>query len=179
MKIEHHKELQKATLEYYKKANIQLTDEEMANIEVSDFGLDNINETGLQLIVYINTKRVCAKEIVLFPHQTCPEHTHPNIGTNLGKEETFRCRWGKIYLYITGEAVKSPKCKPPKGKEAYYTVWHEIILNPGEQYTLAPNTLHWFQAGTEGAVVSEFSTTSMDEFDVFTDPEIVRITKIS
>lgn len=49
------------------------------------------------------------------------------------------------------------------------------VLNPGEQYTLLPNTLHWFQAGDEGAVVSEFSTKSTDENDLFTDSEIKRI----
>jgi len=45
-------------------------------------------------------------------------------------------------------------------------------LNPGDQYTLAPNTLHWFQSGPEGAVVSEFSTMSLDEYDIYTDPVI-------
>ena len=35
-----------------------------------------------------------------------------------------------------------------------------------------PNTLHWFKAGDEGAVVSEFSTKSMDEFDIYTDKRI-------
>ena len=34
--------------------------------------------------------------------------------------------------------------------------------------------LHWFQAGPEGAVVSEFSTQSRDDLDVFSDPQIVR-----
>ena len=38
----------------------------------------------------------------------------------------------------------------------------------------APDTLHWFQAGDEGAIVSEFSTRSRDETDVFSDPRIVR-----
>jgi len=38
--------------------------------------------------------------------------------------------------------------------------------------------LHWFQAGADGAVVSEFSTKSLDEFDIFTDPEIKRIPEI-
>ena len=38
----------------------------------------------------------------------------------------------------------------------------------------APDTLHWFQAGVEGAIVSEFSTRSRDETDVFSDPRIVR-----
>ena len=44
----------------------------------------------------------------------------------------------------------------------------------GEQYTIYPGTLHWFTAGDEGAVVSEFSTTSRDETDIFTDPAIQR-----
>ena len=52
------------------------------------------------------------------------------------------------------------------------------MLAPGEQFTISPDTLHWFQAGPEGAVVSEFSTQSRDELDVFTDPEIERSTRI-
>jgi D-lyxose ketol-isomerase len=55
---------------------------------------------------------------------------------------------------------------------------HEIELHPGDQYTIPPDTLHWFQAADEGAVVSEFSSTSRDEFDVFTDPRIQRIPEI-
>jgi D-lyxose ketol-isomerase len=51
-------------------------------------------------------------------------------------------------------------------------------LQPGQQYTIPPNTLHWFQAGDEGAVVSEFSTRSRDEFDIFTDQQIRRATII-
>jgi D-lyxose ketol-isomerase len=43
-----------------------------------------------------------------------------------------------------------------------------------DQYTIPPNTLHSFQAGEEGAIVSEFSTTSRDALDVFTDSRIVR-----
>ena len=38
--------------------------------------------------------------------------------------------------------------------------------------------LHWFQAGDEGAIVSEFSTRSRDEFDIFTDLRIRRATII-
>ena len=43
-----------------------------------------------------------------------------------------------------------------------------------EQVAVPPDTLHWFRAGAEGAVVSEFSTQSRDELDVFSDPQIVR-----
>ncbi|WP_407669874.1 D-lyxose/D-mannose family sugar isomerase [Paenibacillus albus] len=48
-------------------------------------------------------------------------------------------------------------------------------LAPGEQYTIKPNTLHWFQAGADGAIVSEFSSVSHDESDIFTDPRIRRL----
>jgi len=44
----------------------------------------------------------CDENRVLFPRQTCPEHRHPPVGNEPGKEETFRCRWGVVYLYVAG-----------------------------------------------------------------------------
>jgi len=161
--------------EYLRRACIVLTPEEAANIEVADFGLGELDRTGLEIVTYVNTNRCCAKELVLFPGQTCPEHRHPPVEGEPGKEETFRCRWGVVYLYVPGEPTPNPKCSPPPAPAGAYTVFHEIVLEPGQQYTLEPNTLHWFQAGPEGAIVSEFSTTSRDESDVFTDARIQRI----
>ena len=63
-------------------------------IEIADFGLSELEQTGLEVVVYVNTPRVCAKELVLFPSQTCPEHLHPPFDGTPGKEETFRCRAG-------------------------------------------------------------------------------------
>jgi D-lyxose ketol-isomerase len=54
-------------------------------------------------------------------------------------------------------------------------VCHEVILRPGDQYTIPPNGRHWFQGGPEGAVVSEFSSSSTDENDIFTDPNVNRV----
>ena len=54
----------------------------------------------------------------------------------------------------------------------------DLVLLPGDQYTIMPYTKHWFQAGEEGAVVSEFSTRSTDETDRFTDERLVRATVI-
>ena len=169
-----YKEAVKKVLQYFDKAGIVLAESEKSQIEVADFGLGELEQTGLQLLVYVNTQRCCAKELVLFPYQTCPEHLHPDVDAQSGKEETFRVRWGKVYLYVEGEATSKPAAVPPKGREAYYTVWNEIALLPGEQYTLKPNTRHWFQAGGDGAIVSEFSTRSVDEADIFTDPVIKR-----
>lgn len=165
-------------LAYFEKAGIVITEEEKEGIEVADFGLGEIEDIGLELITYVNTERCCAKELILFPRQTCPEHRHPPVEEEPGKEETFRCRWGEVYLYVEGIPVKELKAILPKGREKTYTVFHEIVLKPGQQYTLFPNTKHWFQAGPFGAVISEFSTRSRDEADIFTDEEIQRITKI-
>jgi len=173
--LEQLKKVQEMTAEYFEKAKIVMTDEEKGNIEVADFGLGDLWNTGLQLVTYVNTNRVCAKEMVLFPNQACPEHRHPPLNKTLGKEETFRCRYGTIYLYVDGEPVKQCSANPPVGT---YTVFHEIKLTPGMQYTIHPNTKHWFKAGAEGAVVSEFSTSSHDESDVFSDPNIKRLPQI-
>ena len=165
-------------LALYEKAHIVLTDEERANLEVADFGLGDLEHTGLEIVTYINTERCCAKEMVLFPGQTCPEHTHTPFGSYSGKEETFRCRYGLVYLYVDGEPAARPGVQPPENGREAYTVFHEIVLRPGEQYTLFPNTRHWFQAGPDGAVVSEFSTRSYDEYDIFTDTRIKRLPEI-
>ena len=164
------------SIKYYNKAGIVLTDEEINNIEVVDFGLGKVEKIGLQLLTYINTDRVCAKEMVLLPFQTCPEHKHIPTNNMEGKEETFRCRYGKVYLYVEGEGSNDKISIP--APETDITVFKEIVLNPGEQYTIMPETLHWFSAGKDGAVISEFSTRSTDETDVFTDKNIVRITEI-
>ena len=134
-------------------AGIVLTAAERDAIEVADFGLSRLRELGLMLLVYVNTDRYCAKELVLYPGQICPEHRHPPFEGGPGKEETFRCRRGLVRLHVAGE---------------------ELVLRPGDQRTIPPDTLHWFQAGPDGAVVSEFSSASRDDLDVFTDPEIER-----
>ena len=157
---------------YLAEAGIVITKEEEERIEVAEYELGCIDKVGLELVVYVNTDRCCAKELVLLPYQTCPEHRHPEINGEIGKEETFRCRYGKVYLYVDGEGKDEIQAKKPEGMEEYFTCTNEIVLNPGEQYTIMPNTLHWFQAGPEGAVVSEFSTKSRDEYDIYTDPRI-------
>ena len=140
-------------------AGIVITEEEFERIEVADFGLGRFEETGLMAVTYVNTQRCCAKELILMPGQICPEHRHPAQGTEPGKEETFRCRKGEVFLYVEG-------------------VDHKIHLLPGQQYTLKPDTKHWFQAGDEGCIVSEFSTHNDDATDIFTDQNIKRIPRI-
>jgi D-lyxose ketol-isomerase len=139
-------------------AGIALTDVERDAIEVADFGLSRLREQGLMLLVYVNTDRYCAKELVLYPGQECPEHRHPPFDGTPGKEETFRCRRGLVTLRVDDR---------------------EIELHPGDQFTIPPDTLHSFRAGPDGAVVTEFSSASRDELDVFTDPNVRRRTVVA
>jgi len=174
------KNWQKVAREYLDKAGIVLTTEEQDTIEIADLGLGEYEQTGVALVVYFNDEKYCAKEIVLMPRQTVPQHMHPPIPEfdYIGKQETIRCRWGVVYMYVEGEETKNPKATPPQHRKEHYTVWNEIVLKPGEQFTIPPLTWHWFQGGAEGAIFSEFSTRSADEDDLFTDPEIQRIPEI-
>jgi D-lyxose ketol-isomerase len=159
-------------------AGIVLSPDERDAIEIADFGLSRLDELGLEVVVYLNTARVCAKELVMFPRQTCPEHRHPPFDGTPGKEETFRCRAGIVYLYTEGEPAAAPSARLADDDRGAFTVWREIVLRPGDQHLIPPDTLHWFQAGDEGAIVSEFSTESRDELDVFTDPRVLRATVV-
>lgn len=169
---------QKETAEFTKAHGIVLTPEEESHIEICDYELGDYDQIGTAIVIYVNTDRCCAKEMILSPWQLCPEHYHPAIGDNPGKEETFRCRFGEVFLYVPGEPAEHPLGKIPQERSAAFTVWHEIHLLPGEQYTMHPNTKHWFQAGSEGAIISEFSTHSVDKMDVFTDKDITRLSNL-
>jgi len=163
------------------RTGIVITDAESEAIELADLNLGRFEVEGLAIVVYENNDRYCAKELLMLPFQTCPEHLHPPIrdaGGNLidpGKRETFRVRAGAVHLFTNdGPATSEPIAKPPTGKEQVYTASNETVLRPGDQYTIEPGVLHWFQSGQHGAIVSEFSSTSRDEYDVFTDPAIIR-----
>ena len=109
---DHQQRARERALAMLANAGFVLTPEEQADMEIQDFGLGELERTGLQLVVYVNTDRYCAKELVLFPRQTCPEHWHPQVKGIPGKMETFRCRWGRVLLYVAGEAT-------PNGQAAF------------------------------------------------------------
>jgi D-lyxose ketol-isomerase len=160
-----------------KESGILLTDREAERIDVADFGLSNLNREGIQIMTHFATNRISVKILVLFPNQTEPEHWHPPVDNDPGKEEIIRAISGNLRFYIPGDNNMSEGFIP-QGKEHAYTMKNEVILQPGDQLTLPPGTKHWFQAGEEGAVMYSYSTCVRDGFDKFTDSEIVRATEI-
>jgi D-lyxose ketol-isomerase len=172
------RQAQQRAAELLQKTGLAIRQEELANIEIADFGLGELATTGAAILTLVDTGRLVVKLLTLFPDQTLPEHRHPRLDSYEGKEETIRCEWGELYLYGSGEAPAASIGHPPAHRRRWYTVWHEYRLRPGEQITLPPDTPHWFQGGPTGAVVWSITTRAADLQDVFTDPQVVRQTVI-
>jgi len=160
------------------RSGIRIREDEKAGIEVVDFGLGRLEEEGVQVLTLLQTGRISVKVLVLMPNQTEPEHWHPPVGDDPGKEETIRVVSGTVFFYVQGEDTLKHGFLV-KGKEEYYTLRHEIILKPGDQITFQPGEKHWFQARDEGAVLFSFSSVARDAMDRFTDPDIVRTVRIA
>jgi D-lyxose ketol-isomerase len=158
-------------------AGVPINAGEADGIEVVDFGLGRLDTEGVQVLTLVQTERISVKVLALFPDQTEPEHWHPPVGSDPGKEETVRVLAGTVYFYIPGENTFKEGFLVA-GKEHCYTVRHELVLTPGGQITLAPGVKHWFQARAGGAVMFSFSTIARDAQDRFTDPDVVRVTQV-
>lgn len=163
-----------------REAGVAVREEEFERIEVADLGLGELPFTGLQILTLVSTEWLAVKLLILRPRQFFAQHRHPpSPAENYpGKQESFRGQWGEAYLYVPGEPTPSPSANPPSHRRAYCTVWHEVPLRPGDQYICPPNTWHWFQAGSQGAVVWSFSSKATDAQDEFTDPQVVRQTVV-
>jgi D-lyxose ketol-isomerase len=160
-----------------RESGVRITDEEANKIEVVDFGLSQLDIEGVQVLTLVQTDRISVKVLAMLPNQTEPEHWHPPVGEDPGKEETIRVVSGTVYFYVQGKNTLKQGFLV-KGKEKCYTLRHEIILRPGDQITFQPGEKHWFQARDEGAVMYSFSSVARDALDQFTDPDIVRIVKV-
>jgi D-lyxose ketol-isomerase len=169
---------QQRAAEMIRQAGIRLNGTEAAKIEVVDFGLSQLAREGVQVFTMFATERISAKVLVMFPGQTEPEHWHPPVDDDPGKEETIRMISGALNFYIPGDDTLKHGWVPA-GKDACYTSRREIVMRPCDQLTLHPGTKHWFQAPSDvGAVFYSFSTCVRDGLDRFTDPAIVRQTRI-
>lgn len=159
--------------EMIRAAGIRITDEEERRIAVNDFDLGHLEKEGAQLLEWVGTKRVNIRLIVLLPRQTLPEHYHKAAADDPGKEETIRLVSGTLYVYVPGE--ENITCGfVPEENEQHYTARHEIVMKSGDQLTIEPGTMHWFQADSEGAVMYSFTSQARDRLNIFTNPRTVK-----
>lgn len=61
MTRETYEKAREKALALFEKAHIVLTDAEKENLEVADFGLGDLDNTGLEIVTYINTERCCSQ----------------------------------------------------------------------------------------------------------------------
>lgn len=168
---------QRRAAEMIRRCGVPVTADELARIDVADFGLSDLQRQGVEILTLFQTDRIAGKILVMFPNQTEPEHWHPPVGSDPGKEETVRMIWGDLRFYIDGPDTLREGFIV-EGKADCYTCRHEIIMAPGQQLTLRPGQKHWFQGGRRGAVLFSFSTCVRDILDGFTDRRIVRQTVV-
>ncbi|MFS4467946.1 D-lyxose/D-mannose family sugar isomerase [Maribacter sp. 2210JD10-5] len=171
------KEVCETSIKMIEDAGLLLTEVDKSKMTAADFGLNHIKKEGVQILTMFQTERIAGKILVLLPNQTEPEHWHPTVGDDAGKEEVIRAISGNLRFYIPGKDTFKEGFIVD-GKEECYTMRNEIVMKPGDQLVLPAGTKHWFQAGEEGAVMYSFSTTVTDLNDQFTDPDIVRETII-
>ncbi|MGA2512863.1 MAG: D-lyxose/D-mannose family sugar isomerase [Candidatus Limnocylindrales bacterium] len=152
------------------KARFVLSSEEKERIAVVAFG--DFFQFGAGAIDTIMHDRYGGRLIIFFPNQVFPEHWHPNVDGNLGKEETFRVLWGKVYSYGEGEPSGDAEARIPPGKGHVFTARKEVILEAGEQRSIGLEERHWFVGGPEGAVAIEISSTVRDRYDRLADDSL-------
>lgn len=166
--------------DFVRRAGLPLREQEFSGMDVAELGLGELSTTGLQILTLAATEWLGAKLLILRPHQFFPQHRHPPSAADNypGKTELLRGQYGEAFLYVPGEATPRPRISPPAHRRPWCTVWHEVRLCPGDQYVCPPNTWHWFQAGESGAVVWSISSKVTDAVDQFSDPQVVRQTRI-
>ena len=93
---------QKRAAQMIEQSGIRITEEEENKIEVVDFGLSHLETEGVQVLTMVQTGRISVKVLAMLPNQTEPEHRHPPVGDDPGKEETIRVVSGTVYFYVQG-----------------------------------------------------------------------------
>ncbi|PKL06658.1 MAG: D-lyxose/D-mannose family sugar isomerase, partial [Spirochaetae bacterium HGW-Spirochaetae-9] len=128
--------------EILRKMAFPLASEELDHIAVADFGLSRPEREGAQILTLFATERISAKLIVLLPGQILPEHWHPPVGADPGKEEILRGYWGEVLYFDEGEANLDTGEFPPD-KAGCYSCRSRRDLGPGDQVIIPPGRKHW------------------------------------
>ena len=173
LSVEEQIRIKEEAVKLLKKNGIVLTKKEEQNsLKIAEYEGVDFYRMGLVLATIVNNKNYCGRLILFFPNQFCAEHWHPDVNGKPGKQETFRVLSGKVYAYVQGENSQHCFIDIPPDQEEFFTSRHEIILNPGDQYTLDLHEKHWFAAGEDGAIALEISTHAQDDYDLLTNDSL-------
>ena len=110
-------------------------------------GIDNFKKVGCFLFNIIN-KKYAKKMLVMLPYQKHPLHFHKK------KEESFHVISGSLISNLNGK---------------------KKTLYPGEILHINKNSWHKFEAGKEGCIFDEISTTSYKDDSFYKDKKIKKL----
>lgn len=158
-------------LDLIRRSGVHIRDAEIEQLLLVDFGLGDFEREGVAITDIVHTPALRLKILVLLPGQTLPEHIHPPYDDSPGKEETLRVIYGSVRVYLPGPDTMKEGALPP-GKEDFYTLRNENLIQPIGQLTIPPDVWHWFQAGAQGAVCYAFYPQAVESHNRFRDPRV-------
>ncbi len=119
---------------------VSLTQDELAQIAVADFGLGDLEKVGAQILTLLDSPEIAAKLIVLFPWQVLPEHRHPWALSGESGKRYGASSVRSICMWKISPRIQVPDCTPTTARPGDPDAW-------ATRAALAPNTFHWFRAG--------------------------------
>ena len=132
-----------------RESGIHLKEEEVAGIEIADFGLNRF-DVGPRHSRLCEHRSLLRQGISHGSGQICPEHRHPPVDGQPGKEEeTFRCREGECISSCLGIKDSGEKefalAMVPEDKRDTFTMFKHYHLKAGDQCTSSqiPRTGLW------------------------------------
>ncbi len=135
-------------------------------IWVSDYGTGQFAKLGLAAVMFENNTKdkYMLMDLFLMPDQMLPEHWHLATDKNPVKLEGWLVRHGLSHVVGEDEPNLSKEVIIPKvHNNGKATVYHEVILKPGEFARLNRATAHhWQFAGPKGAIVTEVANAHDD-----------------
>ncbi len=142
---------------------------------ISDFNLNQFMTAGMAGIFWIINMdhKFTGVEMFLLPGQSIPEHWHVATENASAKFESGHVRYGSITLFTEGSPLPDVEDRIPYFQRDIVKARKEQVLNAGDVgFTEKKEERHWFIAGQEGAIITEYASAHDGEGVRFTDPTI-------
>jgi D-lyxose ketol-isomerase len=128
---------------------------------VADFNLKKFPEAGMAGIFWvINMEHnYTGVDMFLLPGQSIPEHWHVSTDNAGAKFESSHVRYGSIILFTEGNEIPGVEERIPSFQKDVVKARKEKILLAGDVGSAEKEgEKHWFMAGPEGAIITEYAT---------------------
>ena len=148
-------------------------------LKISDFGLSDFSHVGMASITWINknypTGGYQGREIFLLPGQMMAEYKTIQTENSLPKQSSWLVRHGSIYSFSVESTLGffPDGIQIPESQRQVTKANNCKVINQGGYDTLKnEGGWHFIMGGSEGAIVTEFSTFFNPEGLRFSNPKV-------